>query len=74
MNKTIREFAEQAAKQCPDGYSVTIPYNDDFAQKFAELIIAECMSIAYQADEVNPFGAGFGFAISKDIQERFEMK
>lgn len=74
MNKTIRELAELAAMQYPDGYPITIPYSDDFARKFAELIVNECMAIAREADEVNPFGAGFGFAIAKDIEERFKSK
>jgi len=37
----IRELAEQASHQSPDGYPVTIPYSKDFAKKFAELIAAE---------------------------------
>ena len=43
MNERIRELAEQASHQSPDGYPVTIPYSKDFAEKFAELIVGECM-------------------------------
>jgi len=39
----IKELAEQASHQSPDGYPVTIPYSKDFAEKFAELIVGECM-------------------------------
>jgi len=42
MNERIRELAEQASHQSPDGYPVTIPYSKDFAKKFAELIVREC--------------------------------
>jgi hypothetical protein len=42
MNQRIRQFAEQASHQSPDGYPVTIPYSKDFAKKFAELIVREC--------------------------------
>ena len=42
MNERIRQLAEQASHQSPDGYPVTIPYSKDFAEKFAELIIIEC--------------------------------
>ena len=45
MNERIRELAEQASHQSPDGYPVTIPYSKDFAEKFAELIVRECASI-----------------------------
>jgi len=47
MNERIRELAEQASHQSPDGYPVTIPYSKDFAEKFAELIVRECASLAY---------------------------
>ena len=43
MNERIRELAEQASHQSPDGYAVTIPYSKDFAEKFAELILKECL-------------------------------
>ena len=43
MNERILELAEQASHQSPDGYPVTIPYSKDFAEKFAELIVFECV-------------------------------
>ena len=42
MNERIKQLAEQASHQSPDGYPVTIPYSKDFAKKFAELIVREC--------------------------------
>jgi hypothetical protein len=46
MNERIKQLAEQASHQSPDGYPVTIPYSKDFAEKFAELIIKECSAVA----------------------------
>ena len=43
MNERIKQLAEQASHQSPDGYPVTIPYSKDFAKKFAELIVQECI-------------------------------
>ena len=43
MNQRIKELAEQASHQSPDGYPVTIPFSKVFAEKFAELIVGECM-------------------------------
>lgn len=48
MKQRIKELAEQASRQSPDGYPVTIPYSKDFADKFAELIIEECRSVIVQ--------------------------
>ena len=45
MNERIEQLADQASHQSPDGYPVTIPYSKDFAEKFAELIVAECMDV-----------------------------
>ena len=42
MNELIKELAEQASRQSPDGYPVTIAYSKDFVEKFAELIVREC--------------------------------
>lgn len=42
MNERIKELAEQASHQSPDGYPVTLPYNNHFAEKFAELIVRHC--------------------------------
>lgn len=47
MNSRIKQLAEQASHQSPDGYPVTIPYSNDFINKFAQLIIEECASICY---------------------------
>ena len=54
MNDKLRQLAEQASHQSPDGYPVTIPYSKDFAEKFAELIVRECAKIADFADHTSP--------------------
>ncbi len=43
MNERIKELAEHASHQSPDGYPVTIPYSKDFVKKFAKLIVRECV-------------------------------
>jgi hypothetical protein len=46
MNERIRELAEQARKK-PLGNSWTYQLSGEFEQKFAELIVQECMSTLY---------------------------
>jgi Zn-finger protein len=48
MNERIKELAEQASKDNSDGYPVTLEYTNRFAEKFAELIVKECMDIAWR--------------------------
>ena len=45
MNERIKQLAEQASHQSPDGYPVTIPYSKDFVNKFAELIVTDAISV-----------------------------
>ena len=79
MNERIRELAEQASHQSPDGYPVTIPYSKDFAEKFAELIVKECIErVELQANE---FGdamrlerASAAWEISQDLREHFGVE
>ena len=60
MNERIKELAEQASHQSPDGYPVTIPFSKVFAEKFAELIVEECINMieaeAIKADEDDVHG------------------
>jgi hypothetical protein len=58
MNERIKDLAEQASHQSPDGYPVTIPYSQDFAKKFAELIINDCVTIAEKAGHCYECGGG----------------
>ena len=43
MNERIKELAEVASKDNGDGYPVTLEYSNRFAEKFAELIVRECI-------------------------------
>ena len=68
MNERIRELAEQASHQSPDGYPVTIPYSKDFAEKFAELIVKEML----QTCEDHP--AWTGRMIGEQIKLHFGVE
>ena len=46
MNERIQQLAEQARKK-PLGNSWTYRLSGEFEQKFAELIVQECMSTLY---------------------------
>ena len=46
MNERFKELAEQARKK-PLGNSWTYRLSGEFEQKFAELIVQECMSTLY---------------------------
>jgi VIT1/CCC1 family predicted Fe2+/Mn2+ transporter len=62
MNEQLKQLAEQASNQNPDGYPVTIPYSKEFVEKFAELLkqaiynnVKEWLSTDSQiADESDP--------------------
>lgn len=84
MNARIRQLAEDAARQSPDGYRVVIDYNDDFVIKFSELLLEECMRtinhIVTDADEdyewCDDLEAGYdaGLKAAKDaIRSHFLM-
>lgn len=58
MNEKIRELADQAKQYCfeqsqkrldPEEY---MPYSDMYDKKFAELIVAECVEIMNQTEQV----------------------
>lgn len=66
MNSIIQQLAEEASHQSPDGYAVTIPYNKDFAQKFAELIIKHTIDAAKAGSE-------FGPSIESAVYAYFEL-
>ena len=68
MNERIKELAEQASRQSPDGYPVTIPYSKDFAEKFAELIVKEML----QTCEDHP--AWTGRMIGEKIKQHFGVE
>jgi hypothetical protein len=66
-NTRILELAEQASKDSVDGYPVTLEYTKRFAEKFAELIVKECVGIADEYD-------GVGSTIVNRIKEHFGVE
>lgn len=82
MNERIRELSSQAHEyarayvaDCKT-YGHYMEQNEleqQFERKFAELLIRECANIAREADSVNVFGAGFGYEIATDIEQRFDI-
>lgn len=74
MNERIEKLIEQASHQSPDGYPVTIPYSKDFAEKFAELIVQECLNIV---DPVEDSGDEWCITLketAQEIKEHFGVK
>jgi len=75
MNKRIKQLAEQASHQSPDGYPVTIPYSKDFAKKFAELIVRECVAICQDVDGEDSIEAKSGRQdCAVEIREHFGVE
>jgi len=76
MNERIRELAEQATirgeEYLPgnDGHPTPTFYFDK--EKFAELIVWECIDIAYKYDE--PKLSGPGMIIGNRIEEHFGVE
>ena len=69
MNERIRELAEQCTVSCIDGRGVEL--NEIDVEKFAELIIRECINIAYEYDK--PKLSGPGLAIASNIESHFDI-
>jgi hypothetical protein len=83
MNKRIRELALQAGEYVNSVYTPPIRsktpgkiwedghvgWNEQFQAKFAELIVRECIDIAYEYDA--PKLSGPGMIIGNRIQEHF---
>ena len=66
MNTIIQRLAEEASHQSPDGYAVTIPFNKDFAQKFAELIIEHTVNVARA-------GVESGYSLEDGVYAYFDL-
>jgi hypothetical protein len=74
MNERIRELAEQAAGNFTEIFKWDyLPEIDkDIFEKFAELIVKECIGIAYEYDE--PKLSGPGMIIGNRIEEHFGVE
>jgi hypothetical protein len=71
MNERIRELARQCYETGPlgkDGWPEYTKFNEE---KFAELIIRECINIAYEYDK--PKLSGPGLAIASNIESHFDI-
>jgi hypothetical protein len=69
MNERIKELAEQAGyKDLP---TVRLAFDGFDKEKFAELIVAECINIAYEYDK--PKLSGPGLAIASNIESHFDI-
>ena len=70
MNERIKELAEQAtlAVTKPDGHYIVQAWQ----AKFAELIVKECIDIAYEYDA--PKMSGPGMIIGNRIKEHFGVE
>ena len=79
MNERIRELVEQAIVDVDVVYEDN-PLNEElakmyipdcFAEKFAELIVRECINIACEYDK--PKLSGPGLAIASNIESHFDI-
>ena len=68
MNERIKELAEQAGLE--SFYVEYSPWQVEF-EKFAELLIRECINIAYEYDK--PKLSGPGLAIASNIESHFDI-
>jgi hypothetical protein len=79
MNNRIKELAKQAYQwavtESKGGQNVCAPGSDYFLamekKKFAELIVKECASKAWFAEQ---YGIGDGAPVSKQIKEHFGVE
>ena len=68
MNERIKQLAEQADYYAYEQYDVKkVPYSVLFNQKFAELIVKECIAKVEEAAEYSPELYG----VALDIAEHF---
>ena len=72
MNEQIREILKQATQYADSlGPIDGAEWCDAEYSKFAELIIRECINIAYEYDK--PKLSGPGLAIASDIESHFNI-
>lgn len=72
MNEQIREILKQATQYADSLDPIDgAEWCDAEYSKFAELIIRECINIAYEYDK--PKLSGPGLAIASDIESHFDI-
>jgi len=72
MNERIDKLAEQAGYKHPDAVGRCEDYAYFDHEKFAELIVRECIDIAYEYDA--PKMSGPGMIIGNRIEEHFGVE
>jgi hypothetical protein len=66
MNTRIQELAEQAKSQVPQGILSPELWIEQYNQRFAELIVRECVSISRTSTD--------GFSAGHRMQEHFGVE
>lgn len=67
----VRLAVEDAAKYSKRRFDITIEENETFALCFTELIVRECINIAYEYDK--PKLSGPGLVIASNIESHFDI-
>ena len=70
MNERIRELAKQAGAAYGDGYDFYLL--EDHIEKFAELIVRECIDICRYHPSIIVSNNWSGHDVAQDIVQRFE--
>jgi len=66
MNRRIRELADQAKSQVPQGILSPDLWIEQYNRRFAELIVQECVSISRTSTD--------GFSAGRQMQEHFGVE
>ena len=75
MNDRIRKLLKQAEERYPRHLAVAVPevqLRQDALDKFAELIVQECVQVAYEYDA--PKMSGPGMIIAGKIEDNFGIQ
>jgi hypothetical protein len=72
MNERIKQLAEQAGYRPLPGFDFANGMEEVFIEKFAELIVKECMDIAYAYDA--PKMSGPGMIVANRIEDHFGVE
>ena len=71
MNERIKELAEQAFNEANNGSINNIKIPKEFVEKFAELIVRECLQVINQPNGV---GDDDVIRISDDVKKHFGVE
>ena len=76
MNERIQELHEEAMKSCDEHRSDTLNYHRIYREKFAELIVRECVTLCYNRAYAGTQGSLSDGAMlcANDIKEQFGVE